>query len=140
MKRFVQIIALALALSLILASAALADGFRTLDEIKESGNIVIGLFHDKKPFGFVDEYGEYQGYDVYLARRLAKDLDVELELALHPGVAVAPLVSLLQARLKERILEMTGIRVGKVSILVEAAAEGDKPKEPPIQLLPGGDS
>lgn len=73
-------------------------------------------------------------------KRGADGVDVELELALHPGVAVAPLASLLQARLKERILEMTGIRVGKVSILVEAAAEGDKPKEPPIQLLPGGDS
>jgi polar amino acid transport system substrate-binding protein len=28
----------------------------------------------------VDEYGEYQGYDVYLARRLAEDLGVELEI------------------------------------------------------------
>ena len=82
MKRTVRISALVLALVLALTavSAALADGFRTLDEIKESGKIVIGLFSDKKPFGYVDENGDYQGYDVYLARRLAADLGVTLEI------------------------------------------------------------
>ena len=80
MKRWIRGIALAMALVLVLASAAAAEGFRTLDEIRESGKITIGLFHDKKPFGYVDEYGEYQGYDVYLARRLAQDLGVELEI------------------------------------------------------------
>ena len=75
----------ALVLSLILVfsltAGALADArARSLDEIKESGKLVIGVFSDKKPFGYVDEYGEYQGYDVYFARRLAQDLGVELEL------------------------------------------------------------
>ena len=80
MKSIAKIVSLilALVLSLSAAPAALADGFRTLDEIKDSGRIVIGLFSDKKPFGYVDEYGEYQGYDVYLARRLAADLGTEL--------------------------------------------------------------
>ncbi len=54
-------------------------GFRTLDEIKESGKIKIGVFSDKNPFGYVDENGEYQGYDVYFGNRLAEDLGVELE-------------------------------------------------------------
>lgn len=52
---------------------------RTPDEIKESGKIIIGVFSDKAPFGYVDEKGEYQGYDVYFANRLAKDLGVEIE-------------------------------------------------------------
>lgn len=52
---------------------------RTLDEIKESGKIVIGVFSDKAPFGYVDENGDYQGYDVYFAQRIAKDLGVEVE-------------------------------------------------------------
>ncbi|MBR6953907.1 MAG: cysteine ABC transporter substrate-binding protein [Clostridia bacterium] len=82
MKNIAKIAALILALVLTLTavSAAIADGFRTLDEIKDSGKIVIGLFSDKKPFGYVDENGEYQGYDVYLARRLAADLGVTLEI------------------------------------------------------------
>ncbi len=52
---------------------------RTLYEIKESGKIVIGVFSDKKPFGYVDENGEYQGYDVYFGNRIAQDLGVEVE-------------------------------------------------------------
>ena len=52
---------------------------RTLDEIKESGKVTIGVFSDKKPFGYVDENGEYQGYDVYYGNRIAKDLGVEVE-------------------------------------------------------------
>ena len=51
--------------------------YRTLDEIKESGTINIGVFSDKNPFGYVDENGEYQGYDVYFANRLAEDRGVE---------------------------------------------------------------
>ena len=80
MKKLNKIFALTLALALIfsLTVSASAEGYRTLDEIKASGKLVIGMFSDKKPFGYIDEYGEYQGYDVYLARRLAEDLGVEL--------------------------------------------------------------
>jgi polar amino acid transport system substrate-binding protein len=53
-------------------------GYRTLDEIKKSGEINIGVFSDKAPFGYVDETGDYQGYDIYLAERLAKDLGVKV--------------------------------------------------------------
>ena len=52
--------------------------FRTLDEIKASGTINIGVFSDKNPFGYVDENGEYQGYDVYFANRIGQDLGVEI--------------------------------------------------------------
>ena len=88
-----------------------------------------------------------------MARRIAQDaegvrscksavknngsgVDVELDMALNPGVAVAPLAALLQERLKNRIFEMTGIRVGKVSIMVEAAAEAKAPKTAPVEQLP----
>ena len=37
------------------------------------------MFSDKNPFGYVDENGKYQGYDVYFAERIAKDLGVEVE-------------------------------------------------------------
>ena len=52
--------------------------FRTVDEIKESGTINIGVFSDKSPFGYVDENGEYQGYDVYFGNRIGEDLGVEI--------------------------------------------------------------
>lgn len=60
-------------------SAAGSDTvYRTLDEIKADGTVNIGVFSDKNPFGYVDENGEYQGYDVYFANRLGEDLDVEV--------------------------------------------------------------
>lgn len=59
-------------------SDAASESYRTLDEIKEDGTINIGVFSDKNPFGYVDENGEYQGYDVYFANRLAKDLGVKV--------------------------------------------------------------
>lgn len=63
--------------------------FRTLDEIKESGKIIIGVFSDKAPFGYVDENGAYQGYDVYFADRIGKDLGVNVEyVSLDPASRV----------------------------------------------------
>ncbi len=52
--------------------------YRTLDEIKESGTINIGVFSDKSPFGYVDENGEYAGYDVYFAEKIGEDLGVDI--------------------------------------------------------------
>lgn len=60
-------------------SNASAASFRTVEEIKASGKIVIGVFSDKAPFGYVDEYGKYQGYDVYFAERIGQDLGVAVE-------------------------------------------------------------
>ncbi len=63
------------------AEAAAPDSavvYRTLDEIKESGTINIGVFSDKSPFGYVDENGNYAGYDVYFAERIGQDLGVKI--------------------------------------------------------------
>ena len=60
------------------AAAESSGDFRSLDEIKESGTINIGVFSDKSPFGYVDENGEYQGYDVYFGNRIGEDLGVEI--------------------------------------------------------------
>ena len=93
MKKIKKLLALALTLTLALAFTACGNAdnktnadsskdkttvYRTLDEIKESGTINIGVFSDKNPFGYVDENGEYQGYDVYFARRLGEDLGVKV--------------------------------------------------------------
>ncbi len=47
---------------------------RSLEDIKADGKLVIGVFSDKNPFGYVDANGDVQGYDVYFAKRLALDL------------------------------------------------------------------
>lgn len=101
MKKLKKLFALTLAFALVLtlaacgtsgssgtaaggASSGAADSskanvvYRTLDEIKESGTINVGVFSDKNPFGYVDENGEYQGYDVYFANRIGEDLGVKV--------------------------------------------------------------
>lgn len=54
-------------------------GARTPEEIKEDGTIKIGSFSDKSPFGYVDENGEFAGYDIEFGERIAEELGVELE-------------------------------------------------------------
>ena len=68
-----------LAASFTIAAPAEDVIYRTLDEIRESGTINIGVFSDKNPFGYVDENGDYQGYDVYFANRIGEDLGVDIE-------------------------------------------------------------
>ncbi len=99
MKTFKKLVSLALVLAMALSLAACSSSgesgetetaeeaekkesdtlYRTVDEIKDSGTINIGVFSDKAPFGFVDENGEYQGYDIYFANRIGEDLGVEVE-------------------------------------------------------------
>lgn len=74
-------------LSVVVAAAAVLTGCasknsangRTVEQIKKSGKVVIAVFSDKKPFGYVDENGLYRGYDVYFGDRIAKDLGVKVE-------------------------------------------------------------
>ena len=47
---------------------------KELESIKKNDKIKIGVFSDKAPFGYVDSNGENQGFDVYIAKRFAKDL------------------------------------------------------------------
>lgn len=100
MKLFTRITAVLSAAAMALSLAACSSGndsgndsgsndnggassgasFRTVDEIKADGTIKIGVFSDKNPFGYVDNNGEYQGYDVYFANRIAQDLGVAIDL------------------------------------------------------------
>lgn len=61
----------------LISGCAKKSTARSVAEIKKSGKINIAVFSDKKPFGYVDEMGEWQGYDVYFGKRIAKDLGVE---------------------------------------------------------------
>ena len=68
MKKLNKIFALTLALALIfsLTVSASAEGYRTLDEIKASGKLVIGLLHHVQYPEFTYQYAE-------LIRHLAEE-------------------------------------------------------------------
>ncbi|MDR1852643.1 MAG: cysteine ABC transporter substrate-binding protein [Propionibacteriaceae bacterium] len=62
------------------AGQAAAPGtYRTVDAIKESGTVKIGVFSDKAPFGYIDSDGKPAGYDVVYGDRIGKDLGVNVE-------------------------------------------------------------
>lgn len=46
----------------------------SIQSIKKNDVIRVGVFSDNPPFGYVDSQGKHQGFDVALAKRVAKDL------------------------------------------------------------------
>ncbi|ASI76256.1 transporter substrate-binding domain-containing protein [Bacillus pacificus] len=45
-----------------------------IEEIKERGELVVAVFTDKPPFGYVDKGGKNIGFEIDMAKRFAKDL------------------------------------------------------------------
>ena len=75
----VKVLAAFIAVTAVFSVSAKPKPGRTVAQIKKSKQIKIAVFSDKKPFGYVDENGKYQGYDVYFAERIAKDLGVKVK-------------------------------------------------------------
>ena len=82
-----KIVCLALALVMILALAACGSGPKenqALKDIKKSGVLTVALSPDFSPMEFVDSSKEgqqsYVGFDVSLAKYLAEELGVKLEI------------------------------------------------------------
>lgn len=71
-----KVAAAALALALPLSAPAQAD----LADILESGVVKIAVPENFPPFGALGPEGEHVGYDVSVAKLIAEDLGVELEL------------------------------------------------------------
>lgn len=59
-------------------SASRSSSQNGVSEIKRRGYIRVAFFGDLPPYGWVNSDGKRVGYDVYLARRMAKDLGVKI--------------------------------------------------------------
>ncbi|CAN5919631.1 transporter substrate-binding domain-containing protein [soil metagenome] len=70
----------ALATSTLLAAFAPAALAQTADEIKKKGTLTVGMLVDFPPYGTVDASNNPDGYDADVARLLAKDMGVKLNL------------------------------------------------------------
>ncbi|KTB61497.1 glutamine ABC transporter substrate-binding protein [Pseudomonas viridiflava ICMP 13104] len=57
-----------------IAKAAPSPSTSYLETIKARDKLIVGVFSDKPPFGFVNEQGQYVGFDTDLGKRFAKDL------------------------------------------------------------------
>ena len=70
--RFVLILSVLMISSLMIS---FGEGFGgTLQEVKARGKLIAGVKTDFPPFGFVDEKGANKGFDVDIAKALAKGL------------------------------------------------------------------
>jgi len=71
LKQIVGTVALA---GLLCAGAAHAQEKSRLDEILARGKLIVGVTSEAPPFGFIDEKGELVGFDIDIAKLLAKTL------------------------------------------------------------------
>ena len=76
-----KMVALVLALALLLGGAALAEAQDdSLNAIKNKGNLVLGFDASFPPMGYVDDDGNYVGFDLDVAKEVCARLGVELVL------------------------------------------------------------
>ncbi|CAD7287657.1 ABC transporter glutamine-binding protein GlnH [Campylobacter majalis] len=75
MKKFLSFLLVMTGLVLVGCSSQESNtNTDSVAKIKEQGFVRIGVFSDKPPFGYIDSEGKNQGYDIYFAKRIAKDL------------------------------------------------------------------
>jgi ABC-type amino acid transport/signal transduction systems, periplasmic component/domain len=83
MKKFLNIISLLLCTAFIGCSAKASSNGSLLEDIKQNNKIVVGMNAEFAPYEFhamVDGKDTIVGFDVELAKEIAKDLGVELEI------------------------------------------------------------
>lgn len=73
MRKFLSTLASCLT-ALTLATAVHAQEKSKLDEVLARGKVIVGVSSESPPFGFVDEKGELAGFDIDVARMIAKGL------------------------------------------------------------------
>ena len=71
MQKIMRILADA---AFLLTSLAQAQEKSKLDQVMQRGKVIVGVTSEAPPFGFVDEKGELVGFDIDIARLLAKYL------------------------------------------------------------------
>src|SRR3546814_15628265 len=106
MRKLVGATLLASCAALALGSASAAA--ETIDQVKEKGELTIGMLVDFPPYGIMNTENKPDGYDADVARQLAKDLGVKLNIVPVTGPNRIPylLTNKVDVRSEER-------RVGK---------------------------
>jgi len=81
----IHLITLLLVTSLLAVSCGSESATSVSDIVSESATVKIGVRNDNPPLSFVDEAGNWVGFDVDLARAFATELGVEPELVVVDG-------------------------------------------------------
>lgn len=96
MKRNIFLLSLVLCFLLLTFSR---DGIAgTLQEVKERGKLIVGVKTDYPPLGFLDENGVNRGFDIDIAKGLAKELFGNKEAVQFVPVTSGNRIALLTSR------------------------------------------
>ena len=112
------ILGAALVLTALGGTVAQAD---TLDDIKKAGKVRIAIDLAIPPFGMSDDKMQPAGSDVDLARLLAKDLGVQLEIVTTTGPTRIPMLQTNKADLVVSTLSITPERAKVVDFSIPYA-------------------
>jgi len=79
-KKIISRLLIILLIAVMMLTLASCSKYRTIDEIKESGKIVMGTNAEFPPFEYKDDNGEVDGFDAAVAKEIAEELGVELKI------------------------------------------------------------
>lgn len=82
-KRLVKLVSAVLAGTMLMTFAGCGQKFKDVSKIKETGKIILGTSADYPPYEFhkqIDGKDTVVGFDIEIAKEIAKDLGVELEI------------------------------------------------------------
>jgi arginine/lysine/histidine transporter system substrate-binding protein len=78
--KYSKLVALLLIAILTLSLSACGKKETTIDKIKKNGKIVLGTSPDYPPYEFINSKKEIVGFDIEIAKQIANDLGVKLEI------------------------------------------------------------
>ncbi|MEA3309692.1 MAG: basic amino acid ABC transporter substrate-binding protein [Chloroflexota bacterium] len=79
MSRLRVVSALMLLVLLVTAVSCKSEPANLLEKVEQEGKLIVGTSADYPPFEFVDEDGNYDGFDIVLMNEIAKRMEVEVE-------------------------------------------------------------
>src|SRR5690606_16840724 len=118
--------------------AAAPAAAETIDQVKEKGELTIGMLVDFPPYGILNTENKPDGYDADVARLLAKDLGVKLNIVPVTGPNRIPFLLTNKVDMLVASLAITPERAKQVQFshpysaaqIVVFGAKGDKIAKP----------
>lgn len=104
--------ALAVAVVSVVTGALPASAQSALDRILSAGKIVIGVQNDVPPYSQIGADNEVEGMDIEIARAIARDLEVDLELVIITGANRIPT---LVSNMADMVIATVGITPQRAS-------------------------
>ena len=100
------------------------DGSSTLDSVVDKGTIRVAVLPDFPPFSVQNAQGDFEGYEVDIAKELAKALGVKLELVSTDGASRLPLLKADRADVNISSWTATDERAKAVGYTIPYVADG----------------